>query len=288
MKTGACVSIIIPVYNGEKYIEETVNSVLNQSHQTFEIIIVNDGSTDNTTLIIENLRNSDPRIKVFQKSNTGVCDSRNRGISEASGNYMIFLDADDIWEKEFLTECLTAFHSDANIQAVYTEGQIIDADSNNLTSHIGAKTIVSVDDILAWKEGYVATPSCTIIKSSLIKEIGNWDTNLSTAADQDFFIRIAALHPIVAIDQPLFRYRVHENNMHQNIKVMEADHQYVFNKAKECGLFRNFWFKQRCYSNLYWILAGSWWKDGGNKARGLYYIMLALLTNPISIFRVFK
>ncbi len=95
-------SIIIPLYNKEKYIANTLNSVLNQTYSGFEIIIVNDGSTDNSLKIVEGF--TDPRIKVYSKKNEGVSAARNYGISKALNKYISFLDADDIWEPDFLTE----------------------------------------------------------------------------------------------------------------------------------------------------------------------------------------
>src|ERR1700752_3531385 len=91
------VSVIIPVYNGEKYIEQTIRSVLDQTLQDFEIIILNDGSTDSSAEIIKRLQEEDNRIIYIPKPNTGVSDTRNIGISKASGKYLAFLDADDVW-----------------------------------------------------------------------------------------------------------------------------------------------------------------------------------------------
>ncbi len=88
-------SIIIPVYNGEKYIERCLNSILSQNYANFEIIIVNDGSTDNTAKIIKKISTNDNRIRVFNNKNSGVSHSRNFGLKKASGDYIHFVDADD-------------------------------------------------------------------------------------------------------------------------------------------------------------------------------------------------
>ncbi|HEY9859784.1 MAG TPA: glycosyltransferase family A protein, partial [Candidatus Obscuribacterales bacterium] len=89
------VSVIIPAYNAETTIQETVKSVLEQSLQDFELIIVNDGSTDNTLQVLDRI--SDPRIKVFSYPNAGAAVSRNRGFAQATGELIAFLDADDLW-----------------------------------------------------------------------------------------------------------------------------------------------------------------------------------------------
>lgn len=98
----AAVSVILPVYNGETYLADTVNSILMQSFTDFELIAVDDGSTDNSLNILKNISTSDDRIKVIHKKNTGVSDTRNLGILKAAGKYVCFLDSDDLLHKDFL------------------------------------------------------------------------------------------------------------------------------------------------------------------------------------------
>ena len=286
MEEKRLVSVIIPAYNASAFIEETIQSVLDQTHTNIELIIINDGSTDNTLQIIENLEKQDTRISVISKSNSGVCDTRNTGIKSAKGNFTVFLDADDLWEASFLENCLSVFESNNDIHAIYTKGQFVNEKSEKLDQFIEANTIHSVEDILEWKNGFVATPSCTIYRTPNKDEIQNWDNELSTAADQDYFLRIAAKHAIIAINEVLFYYRVHDNNMHQNITVMERDHISVFHKAEKLNYFNSFWFKNKCYANLYLILAGSWWKDGSNKSRGIYFIFKSLTIYPPMILKI--
>lgn len=94
-------SVIIPVYNGEKYIQGCVTSVLNQKNKNLEIIIINDGSTDHTYELCKKLAKEDIRIKILNKANCGVASARNDGIRSAKGKYLIFLDSDDIWDRDF-------------------------------------------------------------------------------------------------------------------------------------------------------------------------------------------
>jgi glycosyltransferase involved in cell wall biosynthesis len=277
----ALVSIIVPAYNASSFIEETIHSVLNQTYNNFEIIAVNDGSKDNTLEKLQRYCNQYNFIRIIDKPNTGVCDSRNIGYSNAKGEYIVFLDADDLWHKEFLKKCIALFKDNPTIGAIYTTGQLINEKTEIQETVIEANTIDSALCILEWKEGYTATPACTIIKKEMIEKAGLWDTNFSTAADQDFFIRIANITPIVAINEILFYYRIHPNNMHQNIAVMEKDHIGVFRKAEKLGLFPSRSIKHKCFSNLYIILAGSWWKNGKNKLRAFKFITLSLFCHPL-------
>jgi glycosyltransferase involved in cell wall biosynthesis len=91
------VSVVIPAYNAASFIERTINSVLSQTYQNFEILVINDGSKDNTLEVIQKLSQKDPRIKVLDKKNSGVSDTRNLGIEMSKGDFIAFLDADDIW-----------------------------------------------------------------------------------------------------------------------------------------------------------------------------------------------
>lgn len=96
------ISVIVPVYNGEKYLNRCIDSLLNQSYRNNEYIFINDGSTDDTLEILNNYAKKDERITVIDKKNTGVSDSRNIGIGNASGNYICFCDADDIYDKNYI------------------------------------------------------------------------------------------------------------------------------------------------------------------------------------------
>ena len=96
------VSIILPVYNSENYIEATIDSILEQTYKNFELIIVNDGSKDNSELICKKKAAEDERIKYFYKNNTGVSDTRNVALTYATGDYITFIDSDDLYEKQYL------------------------------------------------------------------------------------------------------------------------------------------------------------------------------------------
>lgn len=97
------VSVIVPAYNVEKYLEQCVSSILSQDYQDFEIIIIDDGSKDSTTDIADRLHESDSRIKVIHKANGGVSAARNTGIENATGDYIAFVDGDDYWAKDYLS-----------------------------------------------------------------------------------------------------------------------------------------------------------------------------------------
>lgn len=113
------ISIIIPVYNVDKYIEKTINYLIEQTYSDFEIICVNDGSTDNSLKILNKMSKVDNRIRIINKKNTGAGDSRNKGLEESKGEYVIFLDADDIFLPNMLDVNMKALLSDTSIDMTF-------------------------------------------------------------------------------------------------------------------------------------------------------------------------
>ena len=96
------ISVIVPVYNVEKYLEKCVKSILNQTYSNFEILLINDGSTDNSDIICDKIKNLDDRIKVFHRENSGVSATRNFGLENSTGNLITFIDSDDFIKEDML------------------------------------------------------------------------------------------------------------------------------------------------------------------------------------------
>ncbi len=283
------VSIIIPAYNTEKYIAETINSVISQTYIDWELIVIDDGSTDNTADIVKEFCKNDKRINYYYQNNTGVSIARNNGMQKIKGDYIALLDADDIWETNNLEEKISVLSSTKDIGWVYSNMYNADENGNIIDIAASGHGINILDSILLWEGEVVPGPCSNIVFRKECFDNGlSFDKLLSTAADQDFCIQLASKYKGVFIDEVLLKYRVLENSMSRNISIMEKDHIGVFNKAAKNKLFKSFWFKQKCFSNLYWILAGSWWKDGNNKKRGFYFVLKALFTNPLSIFKLFS
>lgn len=281
------ISIIIPLYNTEKYLEETIDSIINQNYQYWELIIVNDGSTDSSYKIAQNYIQKDNRISLITKENTGVSDTRNIGIKVAKGELIAFLDADDTWEVENLTKKV-AILENPGIDWVFSDAKLIDEESQLIGEKTGDDSAI-LTDYLSWNKTVVPGPcSNVIVKRKCLENGLRFDSNFSTAADQDFCFRLSALFPGKRIPEQLWSYRILGNSMSRNISIMEKDHIGVYRKAAKDKLFNGFWFKQKCFSNLYLILAGSWWKNGNNKKRGMLFILKALLTYPPNVIKLFQ
>jgi glycosyltransferase involved in cell wall biosynthesis len=276
---NSLVSIIIPCYNAEKFIEETIQSVLNQTYTNWELIIIDDGSKDNSSKIVASFL-LDPRISYFYQGNTGVSIARNNGISKVSGSYIAFLDADDVWSPTNLEEKINELQSD-EIDYVFSNKEHINENSSSLNIFSKGTDINLLHHFLLWDRTVIPGPASNLVVKKKCLDSGlRFDSEFSTAADQDFCFNLAAKYKGKIIPKPLFKYRVFANSMSRNIATMEKDHIAVYKKAARNNLFNSYLFKQQCFSNLYLVLAGSWWKDGNNKTKGLYFILLSLLTYP--------
>lgn len=281
------VSVIIPLYNTEKYIEETIQSVIKQSYPNIEVIVIDDGSHDNSADIIKKVTREDERVSYHYQNNNGVSIARNNGIEKTHGEYVFFLDADDVWLTDHIEKRIALFEKDSSIQWTFGSIELIDEKSKKLKETIFGSDTNILNDLLSWNGNVITTPSTICVRRDCLINT-SFDKNLSTAADQDFAIQLASKYKGKYCSSPTVLYRVLPNSMSRNIQHMEEDHIRVYNKAVRNKLFKGFWFKQKCFSNLYWILAGSWWKNGKNKARGAYFILLGLLANPLSFVRLFK
>jgi glycosyltransferase involved in cell wall biosynthesis len=206
-------SIIIPVYNKIQFIEKTISSVLSQSFSDFELIIINDGSTDGSENVIAS--SIDSRIKIFSQQNQGVSAARNLGISKASADLITFLDADDIWNADFLQEMHQLIHDHPNEKvfsaAIETEsaGKIIPA-KYSIDASKGIQVVDYFDASL--RETIICT-SCAVFHINVFKTAGVFDEKLKSGEDTDLWIRIGLKYNVVFNQKILARYVYSENSL---------------------------------------------------------------------------
>ncbi len=278
------VSVIIPAYNAEKYLAETVQSVLCQTFTDFEIIICDDGSTDATASIAKSI--NDSRVKYLCQKNSGVSTARNKGAEIASGKYLAFLDADDLFQPENLAKKFSLLEKDKSLALVFADCNVIDGSGRPTGEILAGKDDHILHNLLLWNGTVIPGPSSILITREAFEQSGGFDPQFSTAADQDFFFRIAHKHKCARVPEVLTSYRKHDSNMHMNIEVMERDHIGVYEKASGSNLFGSNSFRRKCFANLYLILAGSWWVNGKNKARAFKFMRKAVAKNPLLIFKL--
>jgi glycosyltransferase involved in cell wall biosynthesis len=215
------ISVIIPAYNAERTLLETIDSVQNQTLADIEIIIINDGSTDRTWHLIEHL--SDPRIKAFSYENGGVAVARNRGIAQATGEFMAFIDADDLWTPDKLERQLAALQQQPKAGVAYSWNYFYyEQTGDRIPGHVANFE----GDVYAplLQENFIANGSNPLIRRHAIDRIGGFDPTFPHCADWDFYLRLAAQWQFVRVPQHQVLYRQSSHSM-SSTKVNEIERQ---------------------------------------------------------------
>ncbi|MCF6307103.1 MAG: glycosyltransferase family 2 protein [Flavobacteriaceae bacterium] len=212
-------SVVISVYNKEKYISKTINSVLNQTFTDFEIVVLNDGSTDKSE--DEILAINDSRIRYFSEKNQGAGAGRNYVISKAKGNYIALLDADDIWFPFYLEEQnrLINKYPEQNIFATNSEflkkGNII---KKEYSININSQKDLVVNFFESSYLSSIINSSSAVITNSAIKKIGNYNPFIKSGQDTDFFIRLGLIFPVVFSSRVCVQIVILENSLSRRTK----------------------------------------------------------------------
>jgi glycosyltransferase involved in cell wall biosynthesis len=217
IKPKSLVSIIMPAYNASLFIEETIQSVLAQTYINWELLVINDGSVDQTSAIVRKI--ADVRIILIEQENLGVACARNNGLSNAQGEYITFLDSDDLWSKEKLQKQVELFelNSYKNLGLIYTDYRCFSKNSANQCS-CSDLNIYDKNDLyksLLVKD-FIGTLT-VMIRAEIIQNIGIFNPNFFGTEDWDYWIRIAKAYPIAFIPQQLAYYRVHSLGISKNI-----------------------------------------------------------------------
>jgi glycosyltransferase involved in cell wall biosynthesis len=281
------VSVIVPSYNAAKFLTTTIQSVISQTYTDWELILVDDGSTDTTCKLLESFL-SDTRIQYLPQKNSGVSSARNAGLALARGQWIAFLDADDFWLAENLSKKIQAL-TDPSIDYVFSNMYHGDV---NLT--ITKKAPPGSDQdilkhLLLWDREVIPTVCSNVVFKRICFESGlQFDESFSTAADQDFAFYLASSFRGKLLPECLYIYRILPDSMSRNIQRLETDHLAVYRKAQNKGLFSSLIFRLHCFSNLYLILAGNWWKNGGNKPRSMRFIFFSVCSYPPIVFKLGK
>ena len=220
------VSVIIPCYNGAKWISQAVESVLNQTYQEFELIIVDDGSTDNSKKIIDHYLLNGAVRYIQHKENKGIPTTRNTGIKASKGQYIAFLDQDDLWLSRKLEEQVKLFEKDKDrkIGLVFTDLLYFDSRGETFEGAWPDRNVAKVlsaksrrDTLLQlFKENFISTPAAVMIrKKECFEKLGLLNEELYSADDYEFWFRIAGNFKIEYLDKPLVKKRLHENNAYE-------------------------------------------------------------------------
>ncbi|MEM9925690.1 MAG: glycosyltransferase family 2 protein [Cyanobacteria bacterium P01_D01_bin.50] len=235
-------SVIVPLYNAEKYIGRTIKSILNQTYKNLEIIIVDDESPDNSVKVCQQF--TDSRIKIVHQKNRGLAGARNTGIRHAEGEYIAFMDADDIWLPEKLEKHITQLESNPDVGVSFSRSAFIDENDKPL----GIYQITKLEDITPLDilcRSPIGNGSAGVFKKEVFEDIKfeanlygyvedyYFDDTFALSEDIECWVRIAlqTKWKYAGLAEALTLYRVHSQGLSTNLKVMLDTREKLFEKT---------------------------------------------------------
>ncbi|MCJ8281127.1 MAG: glycosyltransferase [Rivularia sp. ALOHA_DT_140] len=257
--TMPLISVVVPVYNGEQTIKETIESVLNQTFTNLELIVVNDGSLDSTLNVISHIK--DPRLKVFSYRNAGVAITRNRGIEQSQGEYIAFLDADDLWTSDKLEAQLKALQSNRKAAVAYSWVDYIDESGdflhhgNHITVNGNAYEQMLVENVLE-------NGSNPLIRREALINVGGFNQSLTPAEDWDMWLRLAAVYDFVTVPYPQILYRTLSSSGSTNVWKMEKVCLKLIEQAFNSAPSSLQYLKNKSLATVYHYLTGKLLESG--------------------------
>jgi len=247
------ISIIVPAYNAEQTLLETIASVLQQTFSEFELIVINDGSTDQTLKLLSTVE--DPRLKVFSYPNGGLPVARNRGISHAAGEFIAFLDADDLWTPDKLELQLAALQKCPEAGVAYS--WTCNMDEKGKSFHAGESVFFEGNvypQLLLIN--FIANGSNILIRREAIESVGEFDPTLASCEDWEFYLRLAARWTFVVVPKVQILYRQSSGAMSSKIEVMEKYSLIVIERAFQSASPELQSLKKQSIANTYQYLTG--------------------------------
>jgi glycosyltransferase involved in cell wall biosynthesis len=217
------VSVVIPAYNAASDLAATIESVLQQTFVDFELLIVNDGSTDDTEKLVRQYTARDERIKLISQHNQGVATARNRGIQESSGDYIAFLDSDDLWMPNKLATHVQHLNSSPALGLSFARVEFM-KDDGSLTGQCSNLRLRNIRSEHLYRENLICTPSNAVIRRSVLEQVGGFNKCLSGYADIELFLRISCYGwKIEGLNQVLVYYRISTSGMSAQLQSMEEE-----------------------------------------------------------------
>jgi len=280
------VSAVITAYNSEAYIADAINSILKQTRVVDEILVVDDGSTDGTRRVVAEF--AEQGIKYIQQPNSSAGAARNRGIRETSGDFIAFLDADDMWleEKTRLQVQYLEEHPNAALVSSFARWWNVDKD----TVRISGTPVKSMKSLRReiFIHNLIGNPSMVMVRRSALEEQGVFDDAIRWGQDWELWIRLIERYDAAVIPEPLILYRWHSDNL-SHVRRWERLLSFwnVSRNAilKSKPVWRRPWLLIRSWSNQTYRRAMYATRFGYPRWRQIYYAVAAFLSYPFEMTR---
>lgn len=275
------ISVIIPAYNAEKFIKETIDSVKKQTYTSWEIIVVNDGSKDLTAAIVT--KELSENIHLINQENQGVSAARNNGISYAKGEYIVFFDADDLMTPEFLSEKVKVLDKNPNLGFV---GGLVQSFPDKFIHKAAARNLP--DEILFFKPDISTAPSTYLVrKQDLLNHTIRFNIALSSTADKFFILQLAAIAKgrSLETDNGKLLYRIHDQSMSNKLSAaLVKDNEKYYYEIVKAGLLPV--KRKREFQGFYFFSLALSFGKLGSWASFLKYLLKSFFSSPIIFFKL--
>ncbi|MEW5976940.1 MAG: glycosyltransferase family 2 protein [Acidobacteriota bacterium] len=276
---GSRVSVVIPNYNHTRFLRNAIRSVLDQTHHAFEIIVTDDGSTDNCREVVAAFAD---QVRYIWQDNRGLAEARNTGIRAAEGEWIALLDADDEWRPRFLERMVT-LAQESGASVAYCSAQAVDESGRELPQRFGGAVLRPERIRHTLLRANFIIPSTTLLRRSAIDEVGLFDQSLRSCEDWDLWLRLLPKHMIVGTSECLVRYRLHGSSLSRNVLGMQQAVQAVVQKhfGPDDGQY-SIWpsDKRRAYGGVFRYHALTSIQGHQNWLTGARYLKRAIQTDP--------
>jgi glycosyltransferase involved in cell wall biosynthesis len=272
------ISVIIPAYNAARTVGKAVDSVLAQTFGDFELLVIDDGSRDETVEVVK--ARDDARVKCVSTANGGVSAARNHGLDLAAGSYVAFLDADDAWEPAKLEHQHRVMSKRSDVGLCFVSTRLVDDD----LQQIALDPALARDDygeaLLLTGNVLAGSASSVLARKRVIDEAGPFDLRLSLCADWDMWLRASVITEFFALDEPLVLYRQAAGTMSTDPSVLERDTFAVLDKFFASSASAAYQaVRKRAYGHHLMVCAGSY-LHAGRVRDCLRCAARALITDP--------
>jgi glycosyltransferase involved in cell wall biosynthesis len=262
------ISVLIPTYNAELTIEKTIASVQQQTYRDFEIIVIDDGSTDKTVDVVQSIM--DNRIKLFFYENGGVSVARNRAIKNATGKYIAFLDADDLWTNNKLERQLATLEANPEAKIAYSRTRYIDEKENCLyeCEPVSFEGNILEELLLT---NFLITSSNPLICHQAIRSVGGFDSSLKSSEDWDCYLKLAARYSFAVVPEYQILYRKSQslNNLSANVEQMKNTSYKVLERAYQTAPPNLQYLRNQSFSILHLYCADSYLHNSQNNRQDI-------------------
>lgn len=285
------VSVLMPVYNAQRYVAQAIESILQQTFTEFELIILDDGSTDRSLQILQRYAARDPRIRLISRENCGIAATRNQLIAEASAELIAVMDADDVALPQRLARQVNFLQQHPQIICLGSSYELIDARGRQITTLAVPLQHAEIERQALAGHASVFQP-CAMMRRTAVMQIGGYDTSLKLASDLDLWLRLSEIGELANLAESLVQYRLHAESVSETDCMFQRQqaHQICQRAWQRRGITGHFeatepWRPGKDAASRHpFMLQYGWWAFGsGHRYTALVYGLKAIQAQPLHL-----